>query len=91
MSRSPGRTRRPPWSVEERPLLARCGEKKAARQPEAIRCDAGSVSTSAQWGLPALEQWYFEASPFAGVALQTPDIPLAPMTLERFLLERTAK
>ena len=60
-------------------------------ETEAIRWDAASVSTNARWGLPALEQWYFEASSFAGVGLQTPDVPPAPMTLERFLFERTAK
>jgi catechol 2,3-dioxygenase len=38
--------------------------------------------------LPALEQWYFEASPFEGVVRKAGESPQMPMTLERFLLER---
>jgi catechol 2,3-dioxygenase len=60
-------------------------------ETEAVRWDAAAVSTNARWGLPALEQWYFEASPFQDVALKAPDTPQNPMTLERFLLERGAK
>jgi catechol 2,3-dioxygenase len=55
---------------------------------EPVRWDAGSLSTNARWGLPALEKWYFEASPFVG-AQQIPPAELPkPMSLERFLLEQ---
>jgi catechol 2,3-dioxygenase len=57
---------------------------------EPVRWDAAAVSTNARWGLPALEQWYFEASPFPDVRLVDPDVPQNPMTLERFLRERRA-
>jgi len=57
---------------------------------EPVRWDAASVSTNARWGLPALEQWYFEASPFGGAPLRDPALPQNPMTLERFLHERDA-
>jgi catechol 2,3-dioxygenase len=52
---------------------------------EPVRWDAASVSTNARWGLPALEQWYTEASHFDGVELTEPDDPQQPMTLEKFL------
>ena len=52
---------------------------------EPVRWDAASVSTNARWGLPALEQWYFEASPFVGAPLKSPAVRPAPMTLEKFL------
>ena len=55
---------------------------------EPVRWDAASVSTNARWGLPALEQWYFEASAFEGVVGKAPESPQKPMTLEKFLLER---
>ena len=54
---------------------------------EPVRWDAASLSTNARWGLPALEKWYFEASPFEDVPQLTPAQPQHPMTLERFLLE----
>lgn len=54
---------------------------------EPVRWDAASLSTNARWGLPALEKWYFEASPFAGVPRTDPAEPQNPMTLERFLRE----
>jgi catechol 2,3-dioxygenase len=53
-----------------------------------VRWDAASLSTNARWGLPALEKWYFEASPFAGVPQIPPAEPPKPMSLERFLLEQ---
>jgi catechol 2,3-dioxygenase len=56
-----------------------------------VRWDAASVSTNARWGLPALEQWYVEASPFTGALLDPPAEPPAPMTLERFLRERVTR
>lgn len=55
---------------------------------EPVRWDAASVSTNARWGLPALERWYFEASPFEGSNLVDPKEQQNPMTLERFLAER---
>ncbi len=58
---------------------------------EPVRWDAAAVSTNARWGLPALAQWYFEASPFADTPLKEPAEPQHPMTLERFLAERTAR
>ncbi|WP_433475056.1 VOC family protein [Spirillospora sp. CA-142024] len=57
---------------------------------EPVRWDAASLSTNARWGLPALEKWYFEASPFIGVPQIEPAEPQRPMTLERFLLERSS-
>jgi catechol 2,3-dioxygenase len=54
-------------------------------ETEPVRWDAASVSTNARWGLPALEQWYFEASPFVGAPLKSPAVRPAPMTLEKFL------
>jgi catechol 2,3-dioxygenase len=57
---------------------------------EPVRWDAAAVSTNARWGLPALEQWYFEASPFQDAVLVEPKVPQQPMTLERFLRERRA-
>jgi catechol 2,3-dioxygenase len=59
-------------------------------ETEPVRWDAASLSTNARWGLPALEQWYFEASAFDDVAQQAPETPQNPMTLERFLLEQRA-
>lgn len=56
---------------------------------EPVRWDAASLSTNARWGLPALEKWYFEASPFVGAKLLPPAEPPKPMTLERFLLEQS--
>ncbi len=59
---------------------------------EPVRWDAASLSTNARWGLPALEQWYFEASPFVGRRhARLPAEPQSPMTLERFLLEQPAR
>ncbi|OUD02867.1 VOC family protein [Streptomyces swartbergensis] len=55
---------------------------------EPVRWDAASLSTNARWGLPALEKWYFEASPFVGVPRIPPAEPPKPMSLERFLLEQ---
>jgi catechol 2,3-dioxygenase len=55
-------------------------------ETEPVRWDAVSLSTNARWGLPAMEKWYFEASPFDGVPQLTPDTPQNPMTLERLLL-----
>jgi catechol 2,3-dioxygenase len=57
-------------------------------ETEPERWDAASVSTNARWGLPALERWYFEASPFEDSVLVEPKEPPQPMTLERFLRER---
>lgn len=57
-------------------------------ETEPVRWDAASLSTNARWGLPALEKWYLEASPFEGVPQKDPDQPQRPMTLERFLRER---
>jgi catechol 2,3-dioxygenase len=57
---------------------------------EPVRWDATAVSTNARWGLPALEQWYVEASLFEDAVLVEPKVPQNPMTLERFLLERRA-
>ena len=53
---------------------------------EPVRWDASALSTSARWGLPALEKWYFEASEFADVPTKEPAEPQQPMTLERVLL-----
>ena len=58
---------------------------------EPVRWDAASVSTNARWGLPALEQWYFEASAFQDTALKSPAVPPAPMTLEKFLATRRSR
>lgn len=39
------------------------------------------------WGLPAQKQWYQQATPFAGVAINEPAVRPNPMTLERYLTE----
>ncbi|MEV6338857.1 VOC family protein [Nocardia vinacea] len=54
---------------------------------EPVRWDAAALNTADRWGLPAVEKWYFEASPFPGVELVEPGQPPRPMTLERYLLE----
>jgi catechol 2,3-dioxygenase len=59
-------------------------------ETEPVRWDASSLSTNARWGLPALEKWYFEASPFTGVVPAAPEEPQNPMTLERFLLAKSS-
>ncbi|WP_313684513.1 3,4-dihydroxyphenylacetate 2,3-dioxygenase [Pantoea sp.] len=38
-----------------------------------------------QWGLPAQNKWFTEATPFAHVPVIQPEIPVDPPTLERFL------
>ena len=58
---------------------------------EPVRWDAASVSTNARWGLPALEQWYLEASAFEDTPLKSPDVAPAPMTLEKFLATRMSR
>jgi len=60
-------------------------------ETEPVRWDAASVSTNARWGLPALEQWYFEASSFEGVPLKSPAVRPAPMTLEKFLASQQSR
>lgn len=57
-------------------------------ETEAVRWEAGSLSTNARWGLPGPARWYSEASPFAGVPIESPAAGQPPMTLERYLLER---
>lgn len=59
-------------------------------ETEPVRWDAASLSTNARWGLPALEKWYTEASTFAGADLVPPAEPQNPMTLERYLLDKSA-
>jgi len=59
-------------------------------ETEPVRWDAASLSTNARWGLPALAQWYFEASPFEDTKLHEPLNPQKPITLERFLSERSS-
>lgn len=59
-------------------------------ETEPVRWDAAALSTNARWGLPALEQWYFEASEFDDVVQKAPETPQNPLTLERFLLEQRA-
>lgn len=52
---------------------------------EPVRWDAGSLSTSVRWGLPAPTRWYFEATKFEAVplipAVQKPN----PETLESYV------
>lgn len=38
-----------------------------------------------QWGLPAQNKWFTEATPFANVPVIQPETPIDPPTLERFL------
>jgi len=57
---------------------------------EPVRWDAASLSTNVRWGLPAVERWYFEATPFE----DTPTIPPAkkpqPTTLEAYVQKQVA-
>jgi catechol 2,3-dioxygenase len=51
---------------------------------EPMRWDA-SQSMKRRWQLPARQQWFAEASPFAGVELREPARKGDPMSLEKFI------
>ncbi|NIY48706.1 3,4-dihydroxyphenylacetate 2,3-dioxygenase [Cedecea colo] len=51
----------------------------------AIAWDLADPKRADQWGLPARNQWFTEATPFAGVTPRPPDIRVDPPTLEKFL------
>jgi catechol 2,3-dioxygenase len=57
---------------------------------EPIRWDAASLNTNVHWGLPALAQWYFEASTFEGTPTIAPAHKPDPETLERYVQKRSA-
>lgn len=54
-------------------------------ESEPVAWDGGALNTSLRWGLPALEKWYVEASPFPDMETREPVNPSRPMTLERSL------
>lgn len=47
--------------------------------------DLADPQRADQWGLPAQSKWFAEATPFTHVPLSSPDLPIDPPTLERFL------
>jgi catechol 2,3-dioxygenase len=50
-----------------------------------LRWELSNTRRSQLWGLPASAAWFFEATNFAGQALQEPRLKAEPVTLERFL------
>lgn len=56
----------------------------------AIAWDLGDPRRADQWGLPAQEQWFAEATAFAGVSVSEPLLNVDPPTLERFLKVKAA-
>lgn len=51
----------------------------------AIGWDLADPARADQWGLPARDQWFREATPFSGLTPRQPAIPVDAPTLERFL------
>lgn len=51
----------------------------------AIAWDLADPRRADQWGLPARNQWFMEATPFTGLVPRQPDIRVDPPTLERYL------
>jgi catechol 2,3-dioxygenase len=58
---------------------------------EPVRWDAGSLSTNVRWGLPAVERWYMEATPFEGAPLVAPKVAPKPETLESYIQKQLAR
>jgi catechol 2,3-dioxygenase len=56
----------------------------------AIGWDLADPRRADQWGLPAQEQWFAEATNFAGAAVSKPGLSIDPPTLERFLKSKVA-
>ncbi|MEU2200215.1 3,4-dihydroxyphenylacetate 2,3-dioxygenase [Isoptericola sp. NPDC019482] len=54
-------------------------------ESEAIRWDVSDPRRAQQWGMPASERWFFEASEFPGEPVQEPLLHATPPTLEAFL------
>lgn len=52
---------------------------------EPVRWDMGSPGIALRWGLPAQASWFFEATPFKGVAVGKGLSAGEPLTLERYL------
>ena len=57
---------------------------------EPVRWDAGSLSTNVRWGLPAVERWYHEATPFERTPTTDPAQPPRPTTLESYIQQQIA-
>lgn len=57
----------------------------------AIGWDLADPKRADQWGLPAQEQWFAEATHFAGADPKQPDIKVPLPTLERFLARKAAE
>lgn len=58
---------------------------------EPVRWEAGSLSTNVRWGLPAVERWYMEATPFEGSPLIAPKVQPKPETLESYIQKKLAR
>jgi catechol 2,3-dioxygenase len=54
-------------------------------ESEPIRWDVSNPRRAQQWGLPASERWFFEASEFPGEAVREPLLTATPETLEQYL------
>lgn len=53
------------------------------------RWDPTNIHKNLPWGLPAQRSWYEEATGFAGVPALDPPVKPNPLTLERYLMERS--
>lgn len=53
------------------------------------RWDPSNMDRNLPWGLPAQRSWYEEATVFAGVPVREPAFKPNPVTLERYLAERS--
>ncbi len=53
------------------------------------RWDPSNIHRNLPWGLPAQRSWYEEATAFTGVDLRDTPVKPNPMTLERYLFERS--
>ena len=51
----------------------------------AVGWDLADPGRADQWGLPARDRWFREATPFSGLTPREPEIKVDPPTLERFL------
>ncbi len=54
-------------------------------ETDPIRWDTSDRRRAQQWGMPASERWWFEATEFPGQAVQKPLLQAAPITLESYL------
>ncbi|MCQ1956182.1 3,4-dihydroxyphenylacetate 2,3-dioxygenase [Arthrobacter sp. zg-Y826] len=54
-------------------------------ESEPIRWNVSDPRRAQQWGMPASERWFFEASEFPGEPVNEPLLTATPETLERYL------